>query len=228
MENSGHVGGGSGPWAEVSRRDGVTVWKRYFPPSERGHQYPCVKARGEVDAPPEKVLAMLTDSARVKEYNSYSVGRTDVAKLGPDTKIVWNRAQPPLSTKLHDFCTLMHIRPLRDSDAGVLVGAGAENGKAGTGGSFVGGYVMLTRATEHPRAPILKNHVRSEILLGITVLRPAPGSNGRRTDVTTVTHVVSNGVPVMIADRVSARNAADFIINVGRSVSASSAATARR
>ncbi|CAM9702584.1 unnamed protein product, partial [Choristocarpus tenellus] len=55
-----------------------------------------------------------------------------------------------------------------------------------------------------------KNHVRSEILLGVTVLVPAQG-NPHKTEMTTVNHIVSNGVPVMIADRVSTKNAIDFI-----------------
>ncbi|CAN0328070.1 unnamed protein product, partial [Discosporangium mesarthrocarpum] len=117
----------------------------------------------------------------------YSKGRTDIELLGPDTKIVWNKAQPPLTSKLHDFCTLMHVQRLDD-----------------------GGFMLITRATEHPGAPLLKNHIRSEILLGVTVLRPSE-EDSTRTDMTTVNHIVSNGVPVMIADRVSTKNAIDFI-----------------
>lgn len=59
----------------------------------------------------------------------YSKGRVDVEHLGPRTKIVWNKAQPPLTSKLHDFCTLMHLEPL-------------ENGS----------FMLITRATEHPQA----------------------------------------------------------------------------
>lgn len=59
----------------------------------------------------------------------YSKGRVDVEHLGPRTKIVWNKAQPPLTSKLHDFCTLMHLEPL-------------ENGS----------FMLVTRATEHPQA----------------------------------------------------------------------------
>lgn len=60
-------------------------------------------------------------------WNRYSKGRTDIEHLGPHTKIVWNKAQPPLSKKLHDFCTLMHMEALED-----------------------GAFMLITRATEHP------------------------------------------------------------------------------
>lgn len=65
--------------------------------------------------------------SRVPSRPRYSKGRTDIAHLGPQTKIVWNKAQPPLSSKLHDFCTLMHVEPMED-----------------------GAYMLITRATEHP------------------------------------------------------------------------------
>lgn len=61
----------------------------------------------------------------------YSKGRTDIEHLGPNTKIVWNKAQPPLSSKLHDFCTLMHLEPLED-----------------------GAFMLLTRATDHPEVTV--------------------------------------------------------------------------
>lgn len=61
-------------------------------------------------------------------WGRYSKGRTDIEHLGPNTKIVWNKAQPPLSKKLHDFCTLMHMEALED-----------------------GAFMLITRATEHPQ-----------------------------------------------------------------------------
>lgn len=66
----------------------------------------------------------------------YSKGRTDVEHLGPRTKIVWNKTQPPLSKKLHDFCTLMHLEDLGD-----------------------GGYMLITRATDHPKVSRRVNRV---------------------------------------------------------------------
>ncbi|CAM9202226.1 unnamed protein product [Ectocarpus sp. 12 AP-2014] len=195
---------GTPGWAEVAHRGGVTVWKKYFPKDEYGYQYPCVKARGIIEGSAAEVMSMIVDSTRVLEYNRYSKGRTDIEHLGPHTKIVWNKAQPPLSKKLHDFCTLMHMQPLDDEE---------------------GSFMLITRATEHPKAPLLDGHVRSEILLGVTILRPAKG-DPTRTEMTTVNHIVSNGVPVMIADRVSTKNAIDFIQNVELAALAAAAAAA--
>eukprot|EP00903_Cladosiphon_okamuranus_P013797 g12840.t1 len=195
---------GAPGWEEVAQRNGVTVWKKYFPKDEYGYKYPCVKARGIIEGSAAEVMGMIVDSTRVLEYNRYSKGRTDIEHLGPHTKIVWNKAQPPLSKKLHDFCTLMHMQPLDDEE---------------------GSFMLITRATEHPKAPLLDGHVRSEILLGVTILRPAKG-DPTRTEMTTVNHIVSNGVPVMIADRVSTKNAIDFIHNVEIAALAAAAAAA--
>ncbi|CAM9294264.1 unnamed protein product [Pylaiella littoralis] len=193
---------GTPGWEEVAQRSGVTVWKKYFPKDEYGHRYPCVKARGIIEGSAAEVMGMIVDSARVLEYNRYSRGRTDIEHLGPHTKIVWNKAQPPLSKKLHDFCTLMHMQPLDGEE---------------------GSFMLITRATEHPKAPLLDGHVRSEILLGVTILRPAEG-DPTKTEMTTVNHIISNGVPVMIADRVSTKNAIDFIQNVEIAALAAAAA----
>ncbi|CBJ49103.1 conserved unknown protein [Ectocarpus siliculosus] len=154
---------GTPGWEEVAHRGGVTVWKKYFPKDEYGYKYPCVKARGIIEGSAAEVMSMIVDSTRVLEYNRYSKGRTDIEHLGPHTKIVWNKAQPPLSKKLHDFCTLMHMQPLDDEE---------------------GSFMLITRATEHPKAPLLDGHVRSEILLGVTILRPAKG-DPTRTEMTT-------------------------------------------
>lgn len=73
------------------------------------------------------VHVLLTPANRFGVGHRYSVGRTDIEHLGPHTKIVWNKAQPPLTKKLHDFCTLMHMQALDD-----------------------GAFMLITRATEHP------------------------------------------------------------------------------
>ncbi|CAM9100223.1 unnamed protein product [Chrysoparadoxa australica] len=188
-------------WSQVAERGGVKAHKKYLPQSAYGSKYPCVKAEGVIQGSPAEVKEMMLDSERVLEYNKYSKGRDDVYHLDSDIKIVWNKTKPPLSKKLHDFCTIMRVIPGGD-----------------------GGYILLTRATSHPEAPSLPNHVRSEIMLGVTALKPVPGDTNK-TYITTVNHVVSNGVPAMVADRVSTKNAIDFIHNVGNAVSGAVAAT---
>jgi hypothetical protein len=65
--------------------------------------------------------------------------------------------------------------------------------------------------------------VRSEIVLGVTTITPHGSSSSR---VTTVNHIVSAGVPAVIADRVSTRNAVDFIVNVSQAARGITGSTA--
>jgi hypothetical protein len=104
----------------------------------------------------------------------------------------------------------MHVSRTCDS-------SNSSSGDTSTDSSDAGsddcGYVITTTRTEHPGAPRLQNSVRSEIVLGVTTITPHGSSSSRMT---TVNHIVSAGVPAMIADRVSTRNAVDFIVNVSQ------------
>mmetsp|Transcript_14151 Transcript_14151/g.18532 ORF Transcript_14151/g.18532 Transcript_14151/m.18532 type:complete len:377 (+) Transcript_14151:186-1316(+) len=179
-------------WRAVIEKNGIQVWKMYLPSSREGSEYPLVKATGVIDAPPEKVLEMMIDSQRVKEYNKFSKGRDDLEVINDNTKIVWNRTWPPLCTKPHDFCSLLHFKRLEDAS-----------------------LLMITKATEHPGAPVCPSFQRSKILLGISIMKPLQG-NPQKTELTTYNHVVSKGIPIMIADKVSVKTAADFINNVNK------------
>jgi hypothetical protein len=135
-------------------------------------------------------MDLIEDSTRVYEYNRYARGREDIEKLGPSTKIVRNRTMPPFSRKPHEFCTLMHVERRAD-----------------------GSQIMLTRATDHPQVPRSQDYVRSEILLGVTEVRPH-ASNPNQTQFLTISHVKSHGVPPLIADRVSAQGLAEYVANL--------------
>ena len=132
-------------------------------------------------------MELLVDSDRVAEYNKYSKGRDDVEHLGPATKIVRNRTLPPMQKKTHEFCTIMHVIKRED-----------------------GSQVMLTRFTDHPKVPRSSNFARSEIILGVTEVRPHP-TNPNKAHFTTVSHVKSAGVPAFIADQFSVRGVVDFV-----------------
>eukprot|EP00953_Heterococcus_sp_UTEX-ZZ885_P031521 16536-Heterococcus_DN1.PRE.2 len=156
-----------------------------------------------------------------------SKGRTDIATLDANTKIVWNKTKPPLTSKLHDFCTLMHVSRTRDcsnSSSSSSSSSGDTSADSSTDAdSDDCGYVITTARTEHPGAPRLQNSVRSEIVLGVTTITPHGSSSSR---VTTVNHIVSAGVPAVIADRVSTRNAVDFIVNVSQAARGITSTTA--
>ncbi len=186
LEVEGHRALGEEEWRPVSVKDDVKLWRRATSEGSYGREYPCLKLSTVLDAPAEAVMALLVDSERVAEYNKYSKGRHDVEHLGPHTKIVRNRSLPPLQKRVHEFCTIMHV--VRRED---------------------GAQVMLTRFTDHPRVPRSSNYARSEIILGVTEVRPHPTDKGKAV-FTTVSHVKSAGVPPFIAEQFSARGLLEY------------------
>lgn len=173
-------------WHRVSEKDDTKVWRRMMAEDVYGREYPCLKLSTVLHAPPDAVMALLVDSGRVGEYNKYSRGRHDVEQVGPNTKIVRNRTLPPLQKRAHEFCTVMHV--IRRPD---------------------GSQVMLTKYTEHPEVPRSSEFARSEIILGVTEVRPHP-TDPNRAQLTTVSHVKSTGVPAFIAEKFSVRGVMDF------------------
>lgn len=186
LEEEGHRALGNEEWHPVSDKEDTKVWRRLLAEGSYGKEYPCLKLSTVVDAPAEVVMELLLDSGRVGEYNKYSKGRTDVEQLGPNTKIVRNRTLPPLQKKTHEFCTLMHVIKRPD-----------------------GSQVMLTKYTDHPDVPHSDSYARSEIILGVTEVRPHP-TDPNRAQFTTVSHVKSAGVPSFLAEKFSARGLTDF------------------
>ena len=185
-----------GGWKAAVERDGVTTWKKYLPSDVEGSEFPVVKANAMVQAPVSEVVDMIDDSSRIKEYNKYTLGREDIAKVDAKTKVMYNRAKVPMVSRAHDFCSLSHKRQMRD-----------------------GSVLIVTTAIDHPKRPVSDKYIRSRILLGLTVCKPGK-DDPEVTDFTTVTHIMSGGVPVMVADKLSAKNAIDFILNVREAIEA--------
>ena len=169
----------------------ITAWKHWLPKGVYGSENSIVRAKGLVRAPPQEIFDMIYDSGRTKEYNQYSVGRTDIEQVGKGgkTKVVWNRTAPPGTKRPHDFCTLMH---------GIIFP------KNGT-------MLLMTTATQHPKAKPSSAYLRSEILLGVNHMRPV---GPRLTELTTISHVKTTGVPAFLADKFAAGSACDFIKTV--------------
>ncbi|GAB5030898.1 Hypothetical protein NocV09_00401730 [Nannochloropsis oceanica] len=173
-------------WHQVSEKEDTKVWKRVQAEDTYGREYPCLKLSTVLHAPPDAVIDLLVDSERVAEYNKYSKGRQDIAQVGPNTKIVRNRTLPPLQKRAHEFCTIMHV--IRRPD---------------------GSQVMLTKYTDHPEVPRSSAFARSEIILGVTEVKPHP-TDPDRAQLTTVSHVKSAGVPPFVAEKFSVRGVVDF------------------
>jgi len=151
--------------------------------------------------------------------------------LDGEAKIVRNISKPPLSKKLMEFVTLMYARRLNvdDNVSSGYVGSGID----GTNNDD-GSYIVVTRAVSGGRwgGPSGSSEgvkarggageasggdeeemIRSEILLGINVLRTIPGEPDK-TEVTAVTHVYSPSVPTMLAGTVGVKGAIDFVKDI--------------
>ncbi len=175
---------------------------------------------------------------RVSQEGKSVVGQ--VFALDGEAKIVRNVTKPPLSKKLMEFVTLMYARRLKSDDkvsAGYL-GGGVCSGKVeneSVDESSSDSYIVVTRAVSGGRwsssSGSSKNDavkargggsssdkeeeemIRSEILLGVNLLRNIPGEP-EKTEITTVTHVYSPSVPAMLAGSVGVKGAIDFIKDI--------------
>ena len=190
----------------------VLVWTGKFRPGCYGAALPVIRSRGIVGMSPRDLTELIMDSARVRLYNKMSLGRDDVrvVQTGVDTvcpdtgrrgetKVVRNRTKPPLTKKTLDFVTMMHARRMEAAEGG--------------------GYVLVSRAiggdfdgdgdVDEDDARL----VRSEIMLGINVMRPVPGFEDK-CELTAVTHVNSPLTPMMVAQKLGKKGAVDFLRDV--------------
>ena len=117
----------------------------------KGAQYACVRAQGIIRASPEDILTLFEDITRVSEYNQFFAEGKVLETVADDTQVLWASAPPIFPFKPRDFCTVVHFRRLKD-----------------------GTIVVLNRATTHPDAPVTKQFVRGEVLIGANIIQPIP------------------------------------------------------
>lgn len=179
----------------------------------------------------DALFHLLVDSNRVSEYNSMSLGRTDLHHFPNHdddenhipsatttttmpqslltssrtlvTKIMRSESRPPLIRKTLQFTTLLHARALENN----------------------GGYLLVSRAVHSPN-DIAKNNtavVASEILLSVNWIRPVLGNNNKLDAsssssssclLVTVNHIRSPLVPMMIAKRLGLQAAVNFVTDL--------------
>jgi hypothetical protein len=193
------------PWLAPQGSD-VLTWTGGVPHQGFGHDWPVVKARGIVKTHPRNLLTFLLDSSQIKKYNKMSQGRSDllVMQEGVETtaaeseygfagaaKIMRSLNKPRMLPKTIEMLSLWYTRVLEDSpDA----------------------YMIVNRSVwENDSATPQKssNLLRSEMLLGVMLLRPCMGVEA--CELTTITHVYSPGVPEMLAKRMAPGSAAGLI-----------------
>jgi hypothetical protein len=162
---------------------------------------------------------LMLDSSRVTTYNAWSTGRTDLwVRRGADvtgdegdggedgeesrttTKICRNRTQPPMGANPMESVTLLHARPVVNGDSG--------SGQSWLLMSRAVGGVFLNdeNANNNSNKPV----GCSEMLLGVNLFQAIPGRPDA-TLLTTVTHVYSKAIPLMLAERLGVKSAKQFV-----------------
>jgi hypothetical protein len=193
------------PWFAPQGSE-VLTWTGGVAHKGFGHDWPVVKARGIVKTRSRSLLTFLLDSSQIKKYNKMSQGRFDLLVLqegvettaaeseygfAGDAKIMRSLNKPRMLPKTIEMLSLWYTRVLEDNpDA----------------------YMIVNRSVwENDSATPQKssNLLRSEMLLGVMLLRPCKG--GEACELTTITHVYSPGVPEMLAKRMAPGSAAGLI-----------------
>ena len=218
-----------------AKEGAVLVWTGKWKQPGHGSHLPVVRTVAVLPMSPRDFAALLMDSSRVPTYNKMSLGRTDITTMQSnidtvggefggidgEAKVVRNLTQPPLSKKKMEFVTFMHARSMKHQDnpgRGYLGAVGNEND----------GFIVVSRAVNDGgpnAAPTATNggggggggdgeeFNRSEILLGLNVVRPVP-DRADVCEVTAITHCNSPSVPLMIAGKIGVKGAVDFVKDI--------------
>jgi len=189
--------------------DSVIIWAGNFTHRGYGCELPAIRAAGIIQANPRDLFELLLDSSRVKEYNNLSLGREDLFVLQDDlvhegpfgksvTKVMKSRSAPPLIRTPLEFVSLLHGRELKDGS----------------------GYLIVTRSALHPDiyldspgASKGESVLRSEILMGLNLIRRVEGDNTRCLMIN-VTQVRSPLIPMFIASKIGISAASNFIKDI--------------
>lgn len=182
----------------------VLVWSGNFKHGFYGSDLPAIRAAGIVNMSADALMNLLVDSNRVKEYNKLSLGRDDLVVFSDDissegpfgrsiTKVMKSETRPPMVRKTLVFISVLHAKELIDGS----------------------GYLIVTRAVHHPEEDkALANSIKSEILMGVNVIRRIQGAEGERCLMINVNHIRSPMVPLMVAKRIGVSAAVGFINDI--------------
>jgi hypothetical protein len=197
------------PWKAAQGND-VLVWTGGVEHDGFGSDWPVVKARGIVQAPPLELLEFLLDSSKIKQYNKISQGREDllVIQKGVHTtaaesdlglsgaaKIIKSLNKPRLLPKAIEMLSLMYSQPLANAPDS---------------------YMTVTRSVfedDSGEHKITRSTIRFEMMLGVTLIRPVDADH-KVSELTYIAHVYSPGVPEMLAKRAAPSSAANMIKDV--------------
>lgn len=199
------------PW-HVPNGSDVLIWTGGVSHSGFGSDWPVCKARGIVQTSPLELLDYLLDSSRIKDYNKISLGREDMLVIqdGVHTtatespygfaglaKIMKNLNKPKLLPKTIEILSLIYAKPLLNAP---------------------GAYMTVSRSVfedDSGQHKCTKHTIRSEMLLGVHLIRPIESLDGtKRCELTTITHIYTPGVPEVLAKRMAPTTAASMIRDI--------------
>jgi hypothetical protein len=195
------------PCPGLDTNDAVMVWSGSFIHGLYGSDLPAIRAAGIVNMSARSLFDLLVDSTRVKEYNKLSLGRKDLVTFEGDldtagpfgrtiTKVMRSETKPPMIRKTLVFESILHAKELVDGS----------------------GYLIVTRAIHHPGDDSsdhsLTSVIKSEILMGVNLIRKVEGQEDSRCCMINVNHIRSPMVPMMVAKRIGISSAVGFMNDV--------------
>eukprot|EP00529_Nitzschia_sp_RCC80_P016655 CAMPEP_0113490078 /NCGR_PEP_ID=MMETSP0014_2-20120614/26858_1 /TAXON_ID=2857 /ORGANISM="Nitzschia sp." /LENGTH=646 /DNA_ID=CAMNT_0000383833 /DNA_START=232 /DNA_END=2172 /DNA_ORIENTATION=- /assembly_acc=CAM_ASM_000159 len=187
----------------------VMIWSGSFIHGLYGSDLPAIRAAGIVNMSAKSLFDLLVDSTRVKEYNKLSLGRTDLVTFDGDldttgpfgrtiTKVMRSETKPPMIRKTLVFESILHAKELVDGS----------------------GYLIVTRAIHQPGDDSSDHHhslssvIKSEILMGVNLIRKVEGQEDSRCLMINVNHIRSPMVPMMVAKRIGVSSAVGFMNDI--------------
>lgn len=178
-------------WKLIKSESGYEVYRKFMTPGLPGSQFACIMCFGIINSSPQDVLNLFEDDSRVPEYNSFYADGKDLEIVADGTKVVWTGSPPIFPFKPRDFCTIVHIRKLKD-----------------------GTFVILNRATNHPKAPQRPDYVRASIILAGNIIQPIPGYP-KKCKLTMLTQIDPGGItPPWIVNHICSLGPIGFLKNV--------------
>ncbi len=182
----------------------ILVWSGSFKHGLYGSEVPAIRSAAIVETSSKKLMELLVDSKRVKEYNKMSLGRTDLVTFdgnleeeGPFgksiTKVMRSESKPPMMSHLA-LTTILHAKELSDSS----------------------GYLIVSRAVHRPdEESSTSDSMKTEIVMGVNLIVDFDSEDGsERCLMVNVTHMRSPMVPMYIAKRVAVTSAHKFINDI--------------
>ena len=182
----------------------VLIWSGSFHHGFYGSELPAIRACGIVNMSARELMELLVDSSRVKEYNKISLGRQDLVcfqdsleREGPFgrciAKVMRSESKPPLLRRTLVFVSLLHAQELEDGS----------------------GYLIVTRAVHYPGEDEKSGNIlKSEILMGVNLIRKVEGAEDSKCLMINVNHIRSPMVPIAVAKRIGVSAAIGFINDI--------------